>query len=164
MASVSLTCWESTLSPTLSLCDSGNLFYPFARQRRPPNTISFYDHRCALFFLATPVAARPAPGRGDRACRVGAGELGGRWQQHPPSDKCRYCSRRLSRSAIPEIYFIRSRASAARRIRANKATDNKSPVPNFVREESYSKGRLRVSNGLCKDSCLIAKEKCSASR
>jgi hypothetical protein len=30
--------WESTLPLTLSLSDSGNYFYPLARQCRAPNT------------------------------------------------------------------------------------------------------------------------------
>ncbi len=38
MASVSLARCESTLPLTLSLSDSGNYFYPLARQRRAPNS------------------------------------------------------------------------------------------------------------------------------
>jgi hypothetical protein len=50
------------------------------------------------------------------------------------------------------IYFGEG---AVRPIRGNKATANQSPVLSFVGEESYSKGRLRVSNGLCKDSTMM---------
>ena len=59
--------------------------------------------------------------------------------------------------------FIRWRASVARPILGNKATANQSPVPKLRREESYSKGRLRVSNGLCKDSIMMQSTKPSNS-
>jgi hypothetical protein len=71
MASVSYARCESTLPLTLSLSDSGNYFYPLARRRRGPNTISFYD------FLFSCRAGDQWPSS-DRAA-----ELGGRWQQHP---------------------------------------------------------------------------------
>ena len=63
MAPVSLTCCESTLPLTLSLSDFGNLFCPWARQRRAPQ----YDFFLALFFLAISLRRRPmAVGRSRR--------------------------------------------------------------------------------------------------
>jgi len=52
----------------------------------------------------------------------------------------------LSLSDSETKLFVRSRASAARPIRTNKAAANQPPVLKLCGEESYSKGRLRVSN------------------
>ena len=57
MAPVNHLYCESTLPLTLSLSDSGNYFYPLARQCRAPNTISFYD------FLFSDIAAPATHGR-----------------------------------------------------------------------------------------------------
>jgi hypothetical protein len=71
-------------------------------------------------------------------------------------------ARTLSLS-ISQRKFLSVGAGAARPIRGNKATANQSPCSSFVGEESYSKGRLRVSNGLCKDSMMMQSTKPSNS-
>src|SRR3974390_2317630 len=75
-----------------------------------------------------------------------------------------YCSRGLSRSPISEIYFYPlARQRRAPEYEQTRRLLTNRPVLKLRWGESYSKGRLRVSNGLCKDSCLIAKERCSVS-
>ena len=52
---------------------------------------------------------------------------------------------------------------AARQYEQTRRLLTNRPCPSFVREESYSKGRLRVSNGLCKDSTMMQSTKTSNS-
>jgi len=71
--------------------------------------------------------------------------------------------RPLSLSDFEPKFFIR-RASAARPIRTNKAIANQSPRAQASSGTSLnSKGRLRVSNGLCKDSMMMQSTKPSNS-
>jgi hypothetical protein len=160
--------WESMLPLTLSLSDSETkIFCRLARQRRAPQ----YNSVLARSLRRRPMAVRRSRPRGQR-------------HPHPPPFgqvpvvAIRPASRRhrargsmatapaIERAPVLHWWCRYVPGFACRPGGTERSTENGlrlsySPIAlcsSFV-GESYSKGRLRVSNGLCKDSIMMQSTK-----